>query len=102
MAKTIAGYSPFRRIPPSGVPLTGPDSSRWSSVTVTAGTMRVVERQRVWSAAWAAARLIFWTAIPLLVVAAWLNSYVMGDWVHYYDPARPLYVDALSDYGMLS
>ena len=49
-----------------------------------------------------AIRLMLWSAIPLLVAATWLNSYAMGDWGHYYDPVRPLYVQVLADRGMLS
>ena len=48
------------------------------------------------------ARSLLIAALPILVVGAWGNSYVLGDWILYYDPSRPLFVRLLSDSGRLS
>lgn len=61
-------------------------------------------RRPIVGATQSAARLLTAHAALLVVTVVWFNSYLMGDWVHYYkQPGRlpPLFVHASSHDGVL-
>ena len=59
------------------------------------------DRLWFWSRVWLFGSLMLVSAIPLLVIEACVWSYYAGEWIHRYDPGRPLFVRLASDHGRL-
>ena len=72
---------------------------RWQGVRMGEVMWRLVRTVGRWVGATLWALLV--VCSPVLMVGAWGSSYVLGDWVHYYDPGRPLYVHVFSFGGRL-